>query len=201
MESFRFITSAVLAVCLFAGVAVSNALEEPTKEQRIAEFAKLPVAERQKPEFFVLKLVVMDSVERVAAQPDRSKIKLAENEEILVFKQTKDGKPSTELLIVEKRPRINRTHIADSYAHFDVNGWELSIKFTELGGRLFGDMTTEAMGQRLAMVVGGSFVLSAPNINEPILNGSATISAGDFTEKDVTLLTSLFAEPKLAEPK
>ena len=201
MKPLNRTISLALSLLLVGAAAHSNTVEELTKEQRIAEFAKLPVAERQKPEFFAMKLVAKDSAARVAAEPDRSKIKLAENEEILVFKQTKDGKPSKELLIVDKRPRINRTHIADTFALGDNNGWALSIKFTDVGGRLFGDVTTDAVGERLAMVVGGSLVLSAPNINEPILGGSAVIGGGGLTGKDLTLIASLFEEPKPAAPK
>ena len=201
MKRLRFISTTVLTVCLFAHAARSNVAEEPTKEQRIAEFAKMPVAERQKPGFFTMKLVAKDSAERVAAEHDRSKIKLAEDEEILVLNETKNGKRTRELLIVNKSSRINRTHISECSVVFGQNGVELSIKFTEVGGRLFGDVTTDAVGQRLAIIVGGSFVLSAPHINEPILFGSAVISAKDFTEKDAASIASLFVEPESVKAK
>lgn len=55
----------------------------------------------------------------------------------------------------------------------------VSIRFTEDGGQLFEEITTEHVGEFLAIFLDGE-VVSVPRINEPIAGGSAVIS-GNFT--------------------
>ncbi len=53
----------------------------------------------------------------------------------------------------------------------------VSIRFTPEGGDLFADITRENVGKQLAIFLDGQ-VLSAPNINEVIVGGTAVISGG-----------------------
>ena len=55
----------------------------------------------------------------------------------------------------------------------------VSITFNQQGGAKFAKLTTENVNKPFAIILDGK-VLSAPNINEPILGGSAQIS-GSFT--------------------
>ena len=55
----------------------------------------------------------------------------------------------------------------------------VSITFDQQGGAKFAKLTTENTNRPFAIILDGK-VLSAPNINEPILGGSAQIS-GSFT--------------------
>lgn len=192
MKNLRFILSAVLAVFLPTGASSG---EELTKEQRIAEFAKMPVAERQNPEFFAMKLVAKYSAERVDTESDRSKIKLEETEEIVVLNHMTNGKPLKELLIVEKNSWLNRTHIVECVTFRGQRGWDILIKFTEAGGKLLAQATTEADGNRIAIILGGSLVLTAPRIVEPISSGSVMIS-GNLTQSEAEAVAAFFETPK-----
>ena len=58
----------------------------------------------------------------------------------------------------------------------------VSIQFTEEGGELFEEITTEHTGEFLAIFLDGE-IMSAPRINEPIAGGSAVIS-GNFTAEE-----------------
>ncbi|MEO1967524.1 MAG: protein translocase subunit SecD [Sphingomonadaceae bacterium] len=55
----------------------------------------------------------------------------------------------------------------------------VNIQFNQQGGKRFADLTTQNVNKPFAIILDGK-VLSAPNINEPILGGSAQIS-GSFT--------------------
>ena len=55
----------------------------------------------------------------------------------------------------------------------------VSITFDNQGGEQFAKLTSENVGKPFAIILDGK-VLSAPNVNEPILGGSAQIS-GNFT--------------------
>ncbi|MGH6786645.1 MAG: protein translocase subunit SecD [Novosphingobium sp.] len=55
----------------------------------------------------------------------------------------------------------------------------VSIQFDQQGGAKFAKLTTDNVGKPFAIILDGK-VISAPNINEPIIGGSAQIS-GSFT--------------------
>ena len=66
----------------------------------------------------------------------------------------------------------------------------VSITFDQQGGAKFAKLTTENVNRPFAIILDGK-VLSAPNINEPIIGGSAQISGGFTTESANQLAISL----------
>ncbi len=62
----------------------------------------------------------------------------------------------------------------------------VNITFDQQGGAKFAQLTTQNVGKPFAIILDGK-VLSAPNINEPILGGSAQIS-GSFTVESANSL-------------
>ena len=66
----------------------------------------------------------------------------------------------------------------------------VNIQFDSQGGQRFAQLTTQNVGKPFAIILDGE-VLSAPNINEPILGGSASISGGFTTETANNLAISL----------
>ena len=66
----------------------------------------------------------------------------------------------------------------------------VSITFDSEGGAKFAKLTTQNVNKPFAIILDGK-VLSAPNINEPILGGSAVISGNFSTESANTLAISL----------
>jgi len=59
--------------------------------------------------------------------------------------------------------------------------WQVSISFNSEGTKLFGDLTTKYVGRPIGIELDGR-IISAPNVNEPITGGSASIS-GSFDAK------------------
>ncbi|MCB2075771.1 MAG: protein translocase subunit SecD [Novosphingobium sp.] len=66
----------------------------------------------------------------------------------------------------------------------------VSIQFDQQGGAKFAKLTTENVNRPFAIILDGQ-VLSAPNINEPILGGSAQISGGFTVDAANQLAISL----------
>jgi preprotein translocase subunit SecD len=66
----------------------------------------------------------------------------------------------------------------------------VSITFDAQGSRRFADLTSENVNKPFAIILDGE-VLSAPNINEPILGGTAQISGGFTVESANNLAISL----------
>jgi len=84
-------------------------------------------------------------------------------------------------LAVKRLGGIKGDKLTDAMQSFDQenNKPVVSITFDREGGAKFAKLTTENVNKPFAIILDGQ-VLSAPNINEPILGGSAQIS-GKFT--------------------
>ena len=72
------------------------------------------------------------------------------------------------------------THAQVSYNQFNIP--YVSIQFNAEGTRVFGQLTTENVGKRMAIVLDGA-VYSAPVIREPITGGSCMIE-GSFSNEE-----------------
>ncbi|MFL6737078.1 MAG: protein translocase subunit SecD [Sphingomonas sp.] len=88
-----------------------------------------------------------------------------------------DGKG---FLAVKRRVMVSGDQLTDAKQSFDQDGRpDIDITFNTAGARRFGRVTQENVGKPFAIILDDK-VLSAPNINEPILGGRAQIS-GSFT--------------------
>ena len=84
-------------------------------------------------------------------------------------------------IAVKRRVMVSGDELNDARQEFDPQSGNpvVSIRFNNTGGRKFGRVTAENVGKPFAIIL-DNVVISAPNINEPILGGSAQIS-GNFT--------------------
>ena len=89
--------------------------------------------------------------------------------------------PKLGALAVKRLGGIKGDELSDAKQSFEsrTNEPVVSITFDQQGGAKFAKLTTENVNRPFAIILDGK-VLSAPNINEPILGGSAQIS-GSFT--------------------
>jgi preprotein translocase subunit SecD len=86
----------------------------------------------------------------------------------------------TGVIAVKRRVMVSGDQLTDASQSFDQDGRpDINIKFNTAGARRFGRTTQENVGKPFAIILDDK-VLSAPNINEPILGGNAQIS-GSFT--------------------
>jgi preprotein translocase subunit SecD len=68
--------------------------------------------------------------------------------------------------------------------------WQVAITFNGPGGRRFARVTQENTGKPFAIIIDNQ-VISAPNINEPILGGRASISGGFTADSSNQLAIAL----------
>ncbi len=104
-------------------------------------------------------------------------------------------------MVLEKQESLSGEHISpNTYVGFNQNNLQNTISFelTPEGSKIFGDLTTKNTGRKMAIVIDNK-VRSAPNINEPILGGSAQIS-GDFTPQEAKDLALIIKEGALPVP-
>lgn len=97
-------------------------------------------------------------------------------------------------VLVEKLVRMEGDHINNAGVTTDKFGKRgISLGFDRAGSQMFGELTSDyckggkknssaERGRQLAIVLDG-VLYSAPNLNEPILDGSASIT-GDFNEDE-----------------
>jgi len=83
-------------------------------------------------------------------------------------------------IAVQRRAMITGDQIAEARQDFNQNGEPaVTVQFDGAGARRFARVTQQNVNRPFAIIL-DNVVISAPNINEPILGGSAQIS-GSFT--------------------
>ncbi|MFC4295009.1 protein translocase subunit SecD [Novosphingobium tardum] len=106
--------------------------------------------------------------------------------EIVPYAEGTQGQP-TGAIAVKRLGGIKGDQLTDAKQSYDQNNRPVvSITFNQEGGAKFARLTTENVNRPFAIILDGK-VLSAPNINEPILGGSAQIS-GNFTVESANQL-------------
>jgi preprotein translocase subunit SecD len=102
----------------------------------------------------------------------------------------------TGLIAVKRRVMVSGDQLTDAKQSFDQDGRaDIDITFNTAGARRFGRVTQENVGKPFAIILDDK-VLSAPNINEPILGGRAQIT-GNFTVKSAHDLAVSLSSGKL----
>ncbi len=108
------------------------------------------------------------------------------------------GNPSgSPFIAVQRRVLVSGDELTNAQQSFDPqsNAPVVTINFDSQGSRKFARVTQDNTGKPFAMILDG-VVLSAPNINEPILGGSAQIS-GNFTVESANQLAVQLRSGKL----
>lgn len=99
-------------------------------------------------------------------------------------------------IAVKRRVMVSGDQLVDAKQSFDQDQRAVvSITFNTAGARRFGRVTQENVNKPFAIILDDK-VLSAPNINEPILGGQAQIS-GNFTVETANQLAVSLASGKL----
>jgi len=99
-------------------------------------------------------------------------------------------------MAVKRRVMVSGDQLTDAKQTFDQDGQPVvSISFNSAGSRRFGRVTQENVNKPFAIILDDK-ILSAPNINEPILGGQAQIS-GSFTVETANALAISLASGKL----
>ena len=102
----------------------------------------------------------------------------------------------TGFVAVKRRVMVSGDQLTDAQQSFDQDGRpDINIRFNSAGARRFGRATQDNVGKPFAIILDDK-VLSAPNINEPILGGQAQIT-GSFTVQSANDLAVSLASGKL----
>ena len=114
--------------------------------------------------------------------------------EVLPYPGNPAGPP---VIAVKRQVMVSGEDLSDAQQGYDhqSNAPIVNIRFNGSGGRKFGQVTSENVNRPFAIILDGK-VLSAPNINEPILGGSAQIS-GNFTVESANQLAIALRSGKL----
>ena len=114
--------------------------------------------------------------------------------QILPYPDNPAGGPT---IAVKRSVLISGDQLIDAQQGFDQrnNAPVVNIRFDGQGGRRFAKVTQENVNKPFAIILDNS-VISAPNINEPILGGQAQIS-GNFTVDSANQLAIALRSGKL----
>ncbi len=103
-----------------------------------------------------------------------------------------------ETYVISRKPIVGGEHLIDSQPTFQDNSPVVSFKFDTVGGKKFGEVTSENVGSRLAIVLDNE-VISAPVIQTAILGGNGVIT-GSFSVKEANDLALLLRSGALPAP-
>lgn len=108
-----------------------------------------------------------------------------------------DNPMGAPIIAVKRQVMVSGDELTDAQQGYDqrTNAPVVNIRFNGSGANKFARVTQENVGKPFAMILDGK-VLSAPNINEPILGGSAQIS-GNFTVQSANQLAIALRSGKL----
>ena len=126
----------------------------------------------------------------VTADPAQLVQKIAPpGSQVLPYPGNPQGVP---VIAVKRGAMINGDQLIDARQEFDqqTNAPVVGITFNGQGGRKFAQVTQANVNRPFAIIV-DNVVISAPNINEPILGGRASISGGFTTESANQLAIAL----------
>ena len=101
-------------------------------------------------------------------------------------------------VVVRKRVEVSGESLIDAQPTYQDNQPVVSFRFDTAGGRKFGNVTREHVGELLGIVLDDK-VISSPRIREPILGGSGVIS-GNFTVQTANELAVLLRAGALPAP-
>ena len=109
-----------------------------------------------------------------------------------IFPYAEDTPNEGQSLAVRRLGGIRGDNLVNAQQSFDpqTNEPVVNITFDQQGGARFATLTTENVNKPFAIILDGK-VLSAPNIREPILGGTAQISGGFSTDTANNLAISL----------
>jgi preprotein translocase subunit SecD len=116
--------------------------------------------------------------------------------------ERKDRKPQErQPIVLQKRTLLTGAELTRAEVRTDpasTASWQVAIEFTPKGTQIFGDVTEQNVGRRLAIVLDGT-VCSAPAIRERIPSGSAVIT-GQFDVEDARDLAIVLRAGALPAP-
>lgn len=117
---------------------------------------------------------------------------------VLPYESDRAGGHNAGYVAVERKSLLSGDMLVDAHATFERGSPVVNFRFNSQGAKLFGDVTTKHVQERFAVVLDGK-VITAPNINEPILGGSGMIS-GNFTVDSANDLALLLRAGALPAP-
>lgn len=133
-------------------------------------------------------------VDITASPTDLAQGRAPVGSQVLAYPDNPLGVP---LIAVKRSVLISGDQLIDASQGFDqrTNAPVVNIRFDGAGGRKFARVTQENVNKPFAIILDNQ-VISAPNINEPILGGQAQIS-GNFTVESANQLAIALRSGKL----
>jgi len=103
-------------------------------------------------------------------------------------------------MLLEAEPKLVGRHVDNATTNTSMRGegYQISLNLTNEGGQKFAQVTRENVNRQLAITLDGK-LLSAPNIEEPITGGRASIT-GNYQPEEAKVLTTALNSGQLRAP-
>lgn len=100
--------------------------------------------------------------------------------------------------VITRKPVVGGENLTDARLDLQNGQAVVAFKFNTVGGRKFGEVTKEHIGEQLAIVLDNE-VISAPTIQSAIMGGSGVIT-GNFTSETANELALMLRSGALPAP-
>ena len=118
---------------------------------------------------------------------------------VLPYQEASGGSGEARYIVVKRRVAVDGAMLTHAQQGFNQNNAAVvDFRLNGAGAHRFGQVTTENVGHPFAIVLDNK-VISAPNINTPIIGGSGYIE-GNFTVDSATQLALLLNSGALPAP-
>ncbi|MDR1304942.1 MAG: protein translocase subunit SecD [Verrucomicrobiales bacterium] len=180
---------------------VAEPIIQPLGSNRI--LVQIPGASEKDKELYRAQLQRVAKLEFRMVAPDSERL-LATQEplpydyEALPYIKEKDAQGQAQpqgFIVVKKRAALGGSFVRSAFANADQLGRPVVvINFNAEGKTRFGQLTSDNIGQRMAIVLDGE-VYSAPVIKTAIVDGNCEISGGNMKREEAMELASVLENP------
>ena len=164
--------------------------ELPTKTANNSALQELASGKRRPDSIFSVREVHKDA-ERLAVQAAAGNFSVEKGYEFLQSKDVfKSGKDPV-WLAVSKQPALDASDVESAVATFENGEHGIAVTFSKEGRELFTEFTKRCVDRRIALVVEGKIVISAPVVRAPISAGRIYLPYGLNEESSKALAAKL----------
>jgi SecD/SecF fusion protein len=180
---------------------VAEPIIQPLGSNRI--LVQIPGASEKDKEIYRAQLQRVAKLEFRMVNPESDRL-LAGNEQLpfdcealpYIKEKSASGDDAPQgFIVVKKRAALSGSYVKSAFANADQLGRPVVvINFNSEGKAKFGQLTSDNIGQRMAIILDGE-VYSAPVIRTAILDGNCEISGGSMKREEAMELASVLENP------
>lgn len=179
-----------LSLLMIVPLGVAIAEEAQANAENESALHALAAGKRRADSIFSVREVHKDA-EELAKRATTEKQSAPQGYELLMSKDIFSHGKNPIWLAVTQRAVLDASDVENAVATFEEGNHGIAVTLSKEGRELFTALTTRCVDRRIALVVEGKIVISAPIVSAPIPAGRIYLTAGLNEETSKALATKL----------